>query len=83
MKKRTIIAGMVMFLMLGISVNTVNAQEQTYLEESGEAQDSAAMNDMFYGLEEVNQGPSKLLIIGIVAVVVAGGAVFYLRKKKK
>lgn len=83
MKKRTIIAVMVMFLMLGISVNTVNAQEQTYLEESGEAQDSAAMNDMFYGLEEVNQGPSKLLIIGIVAVVVAGGAVFYLRKKKK
>jgi LPXTG-motif cell wall-anchored protein len=84
MKVKAIIAGMVMFLMIAINTNPLNAQEKTYLEESGEAQDSAAMSDIFYGLEEQNQGPSTILIVGIVAVVVAGGAVFYfLRKKKK
>ena len=72
-----------MFLMLAINANTVNAQEKTYLEESGEAQDSAAMSDIFYGLEEEKQGPSVLLIVGVVAVVVVGGAVFYSLKKKK
>ncbi len=83
MKIRAIITGLVVFLMLAINTNSLNAQEKTYLEESGEAQDSAAMSDIFYGLEEVDQGPSKALIIGIVAVVVAGGAVFYFMKKKK
>lgn len=83
MKIKAIIAGLVIFLMLAINSNPVNAQEKTYLEESGEAQDSAAMNDMYYGLEEESQGPSKGLIIAIVAAVVAGGAVFYFVKKKK
>ena len=83
MKVKAIIAGVIMFLMLTINASTLNAQEKTYLEESGEAQDSAAMSDIFYGLEEENQGPSAILIVGLVAVVLAGGAVFYSLKKKK
>ena len=83
MKIKAIITGLVISLMLAINANSVKAQEKTYLEESGEAQDSAAMNDLYFGLEEVNQGPSKVLIIGIIAVVVVGGAVFYFMRKKK
>lgn len=81
MKTKAFIVGLVLFLAFSFNVQ---GQEKTFLEESGEAQDSAKMDDMFfYGLEEENKGPSTGLIIGIVVVVVAGGAVFFLMKKKK
>lgn len=81
MKTKAFIVGLIMSLAFSLNAQ---GQEKTFLEESGEAQDSAKMNDMlFYGLEDENKGPSTGLIIGIVVVVVAGGGVFFLMKKKK
>jgi len=87
MKIKTLFVALVLATALTFSTNEVNAQDPqgTFIEESGEAQDSTKMSDILdydleYGKEKSNTG----LIIAIVAVVVVGGGiVLFTRKKKK
>lgn len=75
-----------MFLAFSLNVNSVNAvdQDKTFLEESGEAQDSTKVSDILdYDLEYGNKGSSTGIIIGIVAVVLVGGGIIYFARKKK
>ncbi len=86
MKTKSIIASIVVFLAFFLNANFINAQDQekTFLEETGETQDSTKMNDILdYDLEYGKQGPSTGLIIGIVAVVLVGGGIIYFARKKK
>lgn len=86
MKTKSIIVGIVVFLAFSLNANYVTAQEQekTFLEETGETQDSTKMEDILdYDLEYGKQGSSIGLIIGIVAVVLVGGGIIYFARRKK
>jgi len=87
MKTRALIIGLLMFLAFSLNTNYINCQvqEKTFLEESGEAQDSTKMNDILdYDLEYGKEGSSAGLIIGIAAaVLVVGGIIYFVRKRNK
>jgi len=81
----------VLFLICTLTLNTkfITGQEEqpgTFIEESGEKQDSIKKADIFdFSLEfEEEKSSNTGLIIGIAAVVlVGGGIVFFIRRKKK
>jgi len=88
MKTKKLIAGLFMILLFALSANFSTAQdpqEGTFIEESGEKQDSIKKADIFDFDSEFDEGSSigTGLIIGIAAVVVAGGLIFYFVRKKK
>ena len=88
MKLKTLIGGIIIISILGFFANYVTGQDEpdgTYLDESGEKQDSLKNADIFDFGSEFDEGKSSgtVLIIGIGAVVLVGGGIFYFTKKKK
>lgn len=87
MKTKSFFTGLLILFALTFAPAILTAQEKegTFVEESGDAQDSTKMaNILDYSKEFGDQKSSSTgLIVGIVAAVLAGGAVFYFMKKKK
>ncbi len=87
MKTKSFFTGLLILFAFAFAPAILTAQEKegTFVEESGDAQDSTKMaNILDYSKEFGEQKSSSTgLIVGIVAVVLAGGAVFYFMKKKK
>ncbi|MDX2415390.1 MAG: LPXTG cell wall anchor domain-containing protein [Bacteroidales bacterium] len=87
MKLKTFFAGILICSVFALTAPGVNAQDPkgTFLEESGEAQDSTKVSDILdYELVDGNEKSNTGLIIGIVAVVlIGGGIIIFLRNKKK
>ena len=87
MKTKSFIIGVSILFALVFNVGILTAQEKegTFIEESGEAQDSTKMaNILDYSKEFGEENSSKTgLIIGIAAAVLATGAVIYFVRKKK
>lgn len=87
MKTKTLFTGLVVFFTLAFNAEILTAQEKegTFIEESGDAQDSTKMaNILDYSQEFGEQKSSNVgLFIGIAAAILAGGGVIYFVKKKK
>ena len=87
MKTKSFFSGLVILFALTFNTGILIAQEKegTFIEESGDAQDSTkTANILDYSKEFGEQSSSTGLIVGLAAVVLVGGAVFYfIRKKKK
>ena len=87
MKTKSFFTGLLIFIAFTFSGAILSAQEKegTFIEESGDAQDSTKMaNILDYSKEFGEQKSSSTgLIVGIAAVVLAGGAAFYFIKKRK
>ncbi len=72
--------------MFGFNAGILTAQEKegTFIEESGDAQDSTkTANILDYSKEFGEQSSKTGLIVAIAAAVLAGVAVMYLVRKKK
>jgi len=86
MKLKRLFAGILVCSFFALTTATLNAQEPkgTFLEESGEAQDSTKVSDVLdYELVDGNEKSNTGLIIGVVAVVLLGAGIIILTKKKK
>lgn len=89
MKTKTLIAGFFIVFALILNTGFVSGQEiqqGTFIEESGETEDSTKMADVLdYDFDVEGESSSNTgLIVGIAAIVLIGGAVIiFLRKKKK
>jgi len=88
MKTKSFFTGLLILFAVTFNAGILIAQEKegTFVEESGDAQDSTKMaNILDYSKEFGDQKSSSTgLIVGIAAAVLAGGAAFYfIRKKKK
>ena len=86
MKLKRLFAGILVCSFFALTTATLNAQEPkgTFLEESGEAQDSTKMSDILdYELADGNEKSNTGLIIGVVAVVLVGGGIVLFTRKKK
>lgn len=86
MKIKTLLAGIFICVAFMMSSQFVLAQDPkgTFIDESGEAQDSTKMTDILdYDLEYGNEKSNTGLIIGIVAVVLVGGGIVLFTRKKK
>jgi LPXTG-motif cell wall-anchored protein len=86
MKTKSFITGLLILFVFGFNAGILTAQEKegTFIEESGDAQDSTKTADILdYSKEFGEQSSNTGLIIGIVAAVLAGGTVIYFVTKKK
>ena len=87
MKTKSFVTGLLILFVFGFNAGILTAQEKegTFIEESGDAQDSTKMaNILDYSKEFGDQKSSNTgLIVAIAAAVLAGGAVIYLKGKKK
>lgn len=87
MRTKSFFTVFVFLFALTFNTGILIAQEKegTFIEESGDAQDSTKMaNILDYSKEFGEESSSTGLIIGLAALVLAGGAAFYfIRKKKK
>jgi LPXTG-motif cell wall-anchored protein len=87
MKTKSFVSGLLILFVFGFNAGILNAQEKegTFIEESGDAQDSTkTANILDYSKEFGEQKSSNTgMIIGITAAVLAGGAVIYLVRKKR
>ena len=88
MKTRIFIAGLFVLCALVFSPNNTFSQDETgtYIEESGEKQDSLAQTDIFDFSGEMDERSSSsvgLIVLVIAVALVGGGTIFFLRKKKK
>jgi LPXTG-motif cell wall-anchored protein len=87
MKTKSFITGLLILFVFGFNAGVLNAQEKegTFIEESGDAQDSTkTANILDYSKEFGDQKSSNTgLIVAIAAAVLAGGAFIYLKGKKK
>ena len=86
MKTKSFFTALVILFALSFNAGILIAQEKegTFIEESGDAQDSTkTANILDYSKEFGEQSSNTGLIVGIAAVVLAGGAAFYFIKKKK
>ena len=88
MKTKSFFTGLVILFALTFSGGILIAQEKegTFVEESGDAQDSIKMANILDYSKEFGEEKSSStgLIAGIAALVLVGGAAFYfIRKKKK
>ena len=88
MKTRIIIAGLFILCAIFFNPNNTFAQDDqgTYIEESGEIQDSLAQTYIFDFSGEMDEQSSSgvgLVILVIAVALVGGGAIIFLRKKKK
>ena len=89
MKTSTFITGLLLIFALALSVESAAGQDEekgTYIEEIGEKQDSTKKADIFDFSLEYEEGKSSGtgIIIGIAAVVlVGGGIIYFVRRKKK
>ena len=87
MKTKSLFTGLLILFAIAFAPANLLAQEKegTFVEESGDAQDSTkTANILDYSKEFGEQNSSSTgLIAGIAAVVLVGGAAFYFIKKKK
>ena len=88
MKTKRLITGLFLISALILTAGYATAQDEekgTFIEESGEKQDSTKQVDIFDFSLEVDEEKSSSagLIIGIAAVVLVGGGVIYLVRRKK
>ena len=87
MKTRNFIAGLFIICALIFGTNHISAQDEegTFIDESGEKQDSLAQTDIFdFSGEMDGKSSSNVgLIILIIAVPLVGGGTFFLLRKKK
>ncbi len=86
MKTKSFVTGLLILFVFGFSAGVLTAQEKegTFIEESGDAQDSTkTANILDYSKEFGEQSSSTGLIVAIAAAVLAGGAVIYFVRKKK
>ncbi len=86
MKTKSFVTGLLILFVFGFSAGILNAQEKegTFIEESGDAQDSTkTANILDYSKEFGEQSSNTGLIVAIAAAVLAGGAVIYFVRKKK
>lgn len=88
MKTKTQIAGFILIALFAFTTIHITGQDKesgTYIEESGEKQDSVKRQDIFDFEDDFDKkkSPGTGLIIGIVAVVLVGGGIIYFTTKKK
>lgn len=87
MKIKSFVTGLLILFVFGFSAGILTAQEKegTFIEESGDAQDSTkTANILDYSKEFGEQkSTSTGLIVAIAVAVLAGGAVVYMVRKKK
>ena len=87
MKTKSFVTGLLILFVFGFSAGILTAQEKegTFIEESGDAQDSTkTANILDYSKEFGEQKSSSTgLIVAIAAAVLAGGTVIYLVRKRK
>ena len=88
MKTRNLLAGLFIICALIFGSNHTFAQDEegTFIEESGEKQDSLAQTDIFDFSGELDAKSSSnvgLIILIIAVPLVGGGTILLLRKKKK
>lgn len=88
MKTRNFIAGLFIFCALIFGSNYTSAQDDkgTFIEESGEKQDSTPKTDIFDFSGEIDKESSSnvgLIVLVIAVPLIGGGTILFLRKKKK
>ena len=85
---KTVITGLFLISLFAFCTTFVAGQDEqsgTYIEESGEKQDSIKRTDIFDFESDFDKDKSSStgIIIGIVAVVLVGGGIIYVTTKKK
>ena len=85
---KTVITGLFLISLFTYSTTFVAGQDEqsgTFIEESGEMQDSIKMTDIFDFESDFDKEKSSGtgLIIGIVAGILLGGGIIYVTTKKK
>ena len=87
MKTKSFVTGLLILFVFGFNAGILTAQEKegTFIEESGDAQDSTKTANILDYSEEFGEQKSSStgLIVAIAAAVLAGGVVIYLVRKKK
>lgn len=89
MKIKSFVAGLFLVSALVLSTQFVAGQDEdqgTFVEESGEKQDStkqASIFDFEGELDEKSSSNTGLIIAIAGVVVIGGGTIFFIRKKKK